>query len=128
MQKEDIIEKVKKGNYNQNQLLGWLQALPNSTPKIKPSEYQIGDVFMSSAFCHPYVLLKKHREGFICGLLTSNAGCPEVLEQCQSRFFGQSYITKTLFITTDVQGSFMGVYQNNKHLKEVLIKLKQILK
>jgi len=124
----ELDPQVVYGNYNQNQLLGWLQALPNSTPKVKPNEYQIGDVFMSSAFCHPYVILKKHREGFICSLFTSNAGCPEVLEQCQSRFFAQSYITKTLFITTEVQGSFMGVYQNNRHLKEVLIKLKQILK
>ena len=42
--------------------------------------------------------------------------------------FTYDNITKTLFITTEVQGSFMGVYQNNKHLREILIKLKTILK
>jgi hypothetical protein len=29
---------------------------------------------------------------------------------------------------TELQGSFLNVYQNDKHLKEVLIKLKDLLK
>jgi hypothetical protein len=127
MNKDILIEKVKAGKYSQEQLLNWIGCLPNTTLKIKPIEWKSGDVLMHSFFSHPYILLKKTKEGWLCGLLTSNEGCPEVLEQCQSRFFPSSYITKTLFITTEVHGSLMGVYQNDKHLREVLKKLKQLL-
>ena len=128
MDKTILLEKVKAGNYSKEQLIGWIGCLPNTTLKIKPTEWKSGDVLMHSFFSHPYILLKKTKEGWICGLLTSNEGCPEVLEQCQSRFFPISYITKTLFITTEVHGSLMGVYQNDRHLREVLNQLKTILK
>ena len=128
MDKQALINKVKAGNYNKEQLLSWIECLPNTTLKIKPTEWKAGDVLMHSFFVHPYVLLKKTKEGWLCGLFTSNEGCPEILEQCQSRFFPSSYITKTLFITTEVHGSLMGVYQNDKHLREVLKQLREILK
>jgi len=128
MSKEDILEKIKKGNYSQQQLLAWITCLPSSAEKRKPIEYQVGDCLMHSVFKHPYILLKKTKEGWICGLLTSEDNCPEILEKCQSRFFSENYITKALFTTTEVRGSFLNVYGNNKHLKEVTVKLKQILK
>lgn len=128
MNKEDILEKVKKGNYSQQQLISWLTCLPTSAEKRKPVEYKVGDVLMHHVFKHPYILLKKRKNDWLCGLLTSESGCPEILEQCQSRFFSENYFTKTLFTTTEICGSFINTYSNTKHLREVTIKLKQILK
>jgi len=127
MDKNILLEKVKAGNYSKEQLMGWIGCLPNTALKIKPTEWKSGDVLMHSFFIHPYVLLKKTKDGWLCGLFTSNEGCPEILEQAQSRFFSASYFTKTLFITSEVHGSFMGVYENQKHLREVLIKLKECI-
>lgn len=128
MTKEDILEKVKKGNYNQQQLISWITCLPQSPEKRKPNEYKQGDVLIHSMFKHPYVLLKKRKNDWICGLLTSEAGCPEILEQCESRFFSGNYFTNTLFTTKEISGSFVNVYGNAKHLREVYNKLKNILK
>lgn len=128
MLREEIIERVNKGGYNQQQLLGWLKTLPADNSKRKPNEYKTGDVLMHAFFKHPYILLKKRKNEWLCGLLTSESGCPEILEICQSRFFSESYFTRTLFITTEVRGSFINVYGNNKHLSEVLRKVKDILK
>jgi hypothetical protein len=128
MDKDIILEKVKKGGYSQQQLIGWLTCLPQSPEKRKPIEYKQGDVLMHSMFKHPYVLLKKRKNDWICGLLTSEAGCPEILEQCESRFFSENYFTNTLFTTKEISGSFVNVYGNTKHLREVYNKLKNILK
>ena len=125
MDKQTLIDRVKKGNFDNQQLLGWLGAMPN-TPK-KPTVYKIGDVFLHKIFRHPYVILKQRRGTYICGLLTSESDCSEILEICQSRFFENSYFTKTLFTVSEEQGNFAGVYENNKHLKEVFLKLKQSL-
>jgi len=128
MTKEEILDKVKKGSYSQQQLIAWIGGLPNPAPKVKPIDFQVGDVFFHSVFKHPYVLLQKKKELYICGLLTTEESFPDILEICQSRFFSGSYFTKTLFTATKMQGSFIGVYSNNKHLREVRIKLKEILK
>lgn len=93
----------------------------------KPISPKVGDVMMYAVFKHPYVILNKTKEGFICGLLTTEENCPEILEQCKSRFFSESFFTKALFTVTEVQGSFLNVYENNKHLKEVLLKLRKEL-
>lgn len=128
MTREELSEKVSKGGYNQQQLLSWIKTLPADNSKRKPVEYKVGDILMHSHFKHPYVLLKKRKNDWLCGLLTSESGCPEILEICQSRFFPESYFTRTLFTTTEVQGSFMNIYGNNKHLTEILKKVKEILK
>lgn len=128
MTREEIIERINKGDYTQQRLLGWLKTLPADNNKRKPIEYKTGDVLMHSFFKHPYVLLKKRKNDWLCGLLTSESGCPEILEICQSRFFSESYFTRTLFTTTEVQGSFINIYGNSKHLAEVLRKVKETLK
>lgn len=125
MDKQAILEKVKSGSYSQQQLMGWLGAMPN--PPKKPTEYKVGDVFMHGVFKHPYVILKQRKNDWVCSLLTSEDTCPEVLEICQSRFFATNYFTKALFTVSEVQGGFVGIYDNNKHLREVYLKLKQNL-
>lgn len=129
MDKNQLLEKIKLGNYSKEQLLGWVNALPNIySNSRKPSINKKGDVYMHSIFHHPYILLEFKNNVWICGLLTSESTCPEVLEECNSRFFAkESYFTKTLFTASEIQGSFVNNYDNNKHLKEVLIKLKNIL-
>ena len=128
MDKDAILKKIKAGSYNQQQLLAWIECLPASNEKRKPSEYKVGDCFVHGVFKHPYVLLKKRKEDWLCGLLTSDKDYPDTLEICQSRFFVDKYFTKSLFVVTEINGSFINVYENNKHLREVFLKLKEILK
>ena len=59
--------------------------------------------------------------------MTSDEEFEQVLEKCKSRFFDTSYITKVIFTVGEPLGSFVGVYENNAHLKEVSEKLKRIL-
>jgi hypothetical protein len=127
MDKVTLLEKIKKGGYNQQQLESWVGCLPGSSSNRKPKFHKVGDVFMHIVFNHPYVLLEK-RDGFwVCGLMTSESKCPEILEECRSRFF-EGYITKTLFTASEIQGSFINNYDNTRHLKKVLIKLRTLLK
>lgn len=128
MDKDLLLQKLKEKKYNHEQLIGWVTAMPASIEKRRPSEYKAGDVFMHPVFKHPYILLKKRKEDWICGLFTSEESFPDILEPCQSRFFKDSYFVKSLFTAVEPQGGFMNVYGNDKHLREVLIKLKDILK
>ena len=127
MDKAQLLEKVKASKYSHEQLVSWINCLPGSSTSRKPSFHKVGDVFMHPHFQHPYVLLEK-REGFwICGLMTSESKCPEILEPCRSRFF-EGYLTKTLFTASEIQGSFVNNYDNTRHLQKVIKKLRQILK
>jgi hypothetical protein len=92
-----------------------------------PTEFKVGDVLMHPVFKHPYVLLKDKGDFWICGLLTTETNCKEILEKCQSRFFTDNYFTRVKLTVTEPYGSFMNTYENKKHLKEVAKKLKQIL-
>jgi hypothetical protein len=97
-------------------------------PKKKkvPSKYKKGDTLMHPIFRHPYVLLEKKGSSWICGLLTSEPNCPEILEKTDSRFFSDEYFTKVMFTTKDPIGTFMYPFENAKQLKSVLLQLKQI--
>ena len=92
-----------------------------------PTEFKVGDVLMHPIFKHPYVLLKYNGKFWICGLLTTEPSCSEILEECQSRFFTQNYFTRVILTVTKPYGSFMNTYDNKKHLKKVTKKLKQIM-
>ena len=128
MDKSELITKVKAGNYSQEKLLGWISALPSSTQNRKPSYQKVGDVYMSAVFLHPYILLQKKKDLWICALLTSDETFPDILEPCESRFFEGKFIVKSLFTATEIRGSFVNSYENIKHLREVLKKLKTIMK
>lgn len=128
MDKQQLIDKVKTlNNIDKNQLLGWLQALPNSTNRPKPNTNKVGDVYMHSIFNHPYVLLEQKDGEWICGLLTSEPTCKDILEPCQSRFFGTNFFTKVIFTVNEINGSFLGVYENPKHLKKITTELRKVL-
>lgn len=126
MQKEDIIARVKGGEFSKEKLLVWLEAMPRGT--MKPTRFKIGDVFMHPIFRHPYILLKKiDDESYICGLLTSEESCTNILEPARSRY-PYGYFTKTLFVETPTKKhSYMSIYDNPKHLKKVFEKLKSIM-
>lgn len=127
MDKVMLIEKVKSGNYSKEQLLSWIGCLPAPSEKRKPKFSKVGDVYMHPIFQHPYILLEKKEGIWLCGLMTSESKCPEILEKCRSRFF-EGYITKTLFTASEIQGSFINNYDNTRHLKKVLVKLRETLK
>ncbi len=105
-----------------------VEELVTTGPKKKkvPSKFKKGDTLMHPIFRHPYVLLEKKGGFWICGLLTSEPTCTEILEKTDSRFFSDEYFTKVMFTTKDPIGTFMYPFENPKQLKSVLIQLKQI--
>lgn len=125
MDKTTLIDKIKTtNNPSKDVLLSWVTSLPGSVATRKPKRNKVGDVYMHPIFMHPYVLLENKKTHWLCGLLTTESKCPEILELTQSRFFEGQYITKTLFTATEIVGSWANVYDNPKHLKSVLAKLK----
>lgn len=126
MDKVTLLEKVKKQGFSHEQLLAWVTCLPGSCTTRKPSFNKVGDIYMHPIFNHPYILLEKHEEYWVCGLITSESKCPEILEECRSRFI-DGFITKTLFTASEIQGSFINNYDNSRHLKKVIEKLREIL-
>jgi hypothetical protein len=127
MDKAILVDKISNGKCSHQQLMAWVSCLPGASVDRKPSSNKVGDVYMHAVFKHPYVLLEKQKGFWVCGLLTSESKSPEIIEQCSSRFF-DGFITKTLFTVSEVQGSFLNKYDNTRHLKKVLIKLREILK
>lgn len=127
MDKQILLEKVKSGKYSQEQLLGWIGALPGTLKSVNPTQSKVGDVHMHPIFAHPYVLLERTATGWICTLLTSEETCTEILEPCDSRFFTGSYFTRALFTYTDPQGRFMAPFDNNRQLTSIYKKLKNHL-
>lgn len=127
MNRDFIIEKLENGEPSKEKILGWLRAMPAAAAKKKPVEYRVGDVFMHTIFNHPYVLLEKKGDMWICGLLTSEETCTEILCETSSRFFVENYFTRALFTVIIPTGTFYGVYDNKRHLSSVLKKLKKML-
>jgi len=133
MDKKTLIEKIRSGEisketFNKENLIKWVSGLPGSTGNLKPSYSKKGDVYMHPIFQHPYVLLKKMDEDWLCTLLTTDVDCEEILEPCDSRFFGTSHFTKVLFTIKEPSGGFCNPYENKKQLKSVLKKLREIVK
>ena len=148
MRKEDLVKKLKEKSpggvqHTKDQIINWILQLdlteqPIGEVKVEkvipPQQRQqkalmknkVGDVYMHGAFKHPYVLLEKKEGYWICGLLSTEPTCNEILEPCRSRFFPDSYITRTLFTSAQVLGTFMKTYDNTPHLKKVTVKLKAI--
>jgi hypothetical protein len=126
MTKELLIEKL-KSNPSLDKIRGWVNALPPSVNKVQPNTSRIGDVYMHPIFMHPYVLLEKRSDYWICGLITSEPECPEILEPCRSRFYTDNFFTKVLLTYKEPQGRFLSIYENPNHLRSVYKKLKQCL-
>ncbi len=126
MDRDYIIEKLQSGEPTKEKLLGWLRAMPSNSAKKRPVEYKVGDVFMHSIFHHPYVLMEKKGDMWICGLLTSEPSCAEILCETRSRFFTENYFTRSLFTVAVPTGIFYGVYDNKRHLTSVLKRLKKM--
>ena len=147
MRKEDLVKKLKDNSggvqHTKDQIINWILQLdltehtsvagkvektPPPPPKQtrKPMRNKVGDVYMHGAFKHPYVLLEKKDGYWLAGLLSTEPTCNEILEPCRSRFFPDSFITRTMFTVTDTLGIFMNTYDNTPHLKKVTAKLKTI--
>ena len=82
---------------------------------------------MHPVFKHPYVLLEKKKGYWLCGLLTTEPECSEILEPCVSRFFGGSYFTRVLFTQIQPVGTYCNIFDNAKQLKSVLLQLKETM-
>lgn len=130
MNKADLLDKVNgltKDNFDKAKLIAWVQCLEGSTSaNKKPTSVKKGDVFMHPVFTHPYVLLEKKPNYWVCGLLTSEPTCTEILDKCESRFFEDNHFTRIIFTITEPQGKFIAVYENTKQLTAMSKKLKEI--
>jgi hypothetical protein len=135
-EKDFFTTKIKE-NVSKEELISILQSMkqpgpkpegvPQPTPKKNvPTVYKKGDVLMHPVFQHPYILLEKKDEFWLCALITSEPTCPEILEQCKSRFFADGFITRTMFTTVDPIGRFMYPYENSRQLNLVSKKLKTL--
>ena len=103
------------------------EGVPQPTPKKNvPTVYKKGDVLMHPVFQHPYILLEKKADFWLCCLVTSEPTCPEILEPCKSRFFADNFITRVMFTTVDPIGRFMYPYENPRQLNLVSKKLKSL--
>lgn len=128
MDKATLIDKIKTGNYDKEKLLGWVNAMSGTCHIKKPTVSLIGDVYMHSIFLHPYVLLEYRNDYWICGLITSEPECAEIIDKCQSRFWPEGYFVRVLFSVKEPSGRYMMPYENDKHLKEILKRLRHDLK
>ena len=130
MDKQQLLDKVKNiqnvPQAEKDKITAWVTCMPNTTSKVTPSVYKVGDVLMHPIFQHPYMLLEKKNDEWVCTLLTSDEKCSEILEKCESRFYSENYFTKVIFTTKEPVGSFMSPYDNNTHMKKVYKKLKEI--
>ena len=131
MDKVILKDKIKQMGHlpqsDRDKLTAWVDSLPNSLSKLKPSDFRIGDVFMHPIFHHPYVLLRKRKDHWICTMFTTEPNCEEILEPCMSRFYENNFITKILFTVKEPVGAFMSTYENKQHLDKVYKNLKQFL-
>lgn len=128
MKKQELLKQISSGDFDKKRLLLWIQQLPVASGERDPKENKAGDVYMHTVFKHPYILLEHTGETWLCTLMTSNGEFKEVLEKCNSRFFTDSYITQTLFTMEEPIGRWLNVYDNDKHLKKILKKLRKIFK
>jgi hypothetical protein len=126
--KEDFLEWVNKNEYFSDIEIATNEA--KNVLKSKkgiPTVYKKGDTLMHPVFRHPYVLLEQKISGdWICGLLTTEEKCPEILEKANSRFFSDSYFTKVIFTVVKPIGTYMYPFDNNRQLNKVLKELKSI--
>ena len=129
MEKIDLINLINKSQNNtieKQKLLGWVNCLRGTVATKKPIKYKKGDVFMHPVFKHPYVLLEYKDNQWLCGLLTTEPECSEILEPCKSRFFSDSFFTKVLFTTQEPVGNFANIFDNTRQINSVLKQLKNI--
>ena len=130
MDKQQLTDKIKAMAHlpqsDRDKILGWIGALPTTSSKVMPNEHKVGDVLMHTIFHHPYILFEKQKDHWVCGLLTSEADCAEILEPCESRFYVNNFFTKVLFTVKEPIGPFMSPYENKPHMNKVYKSLKQM--
>lgn len=130
MTKELLIDKLENGKYTQEKILSWVKHLPPTTLKAEPIRPMVGDVYYHPIFGHPFVLLEYRIDDWVCGLLTTESECENILCPTESRIFSQQFFTSVVFTIpcTNFDYKFRGIYENKRHLKKVLKSLKQLIK
>lgn len=124
----DLIEKHPHKTIPKTLIQGWVKPLPSvgiTRGGGDPKSVKKGDVYFHGIFQHPIVVVKVNPDGLCIGmLLTSNVNCNTILEQCDSRFYYSSFITKSLHLFDPSKNKFIGVYDNNAHLTSAYNRIK----
>lgn len=123
--KASLIAKIKRGPIDKDLLIKYILGLPGKNPPRSPNIIKKGDVFMHPVFKHPYVILWKKDNHYICVLLTTNSNLKEIYEECNSRFFDGSNFAMSVFALEEPVGMFLNVYDNNKQLSRIANNIKK---
>ena len=85
----------------------------------KPKKVKVGDVFHHAGLRHYFVVLKKEKDYNISAMLTTKGDNINVLEETDSRFLRDSFITSTLIKSEDehILDNFITTYENNAQLR-----------
>ena len=101
MDKTVLKNKVNTTKYTLDQLNSWIDALPVKHKFETPDQFKPGDIIYSRLINHPCVLLKHlDDDQFLATGFTTDPSCKQILCPCESRFFPDSFITKSLFTVT----------------------------
>lgn len=126
MTKKLLLERINSPSFQfkKEELLTWIGCLPN-IKMVHPKEYRIGDILMHPIFTHPMVLTRKRGDNYLCLMMTSNS-IPNATIQAKSRFVDTYFcnIIMEVHISVIESSEFMGIYNNNKHLREVFTEIK----
>jgi hypothetical protein len=129
MTKEEGIDYIKNNNVSKSEMLHILNTLKSKGIKVIPNEVRIGDVFFHRELVHPAVVISLKKDYCYSLLLTNNDKLPETTI-ANSRFYSESYITKTLVINTRayIEKNFHGIFNNNTQLLKIKKEFKLFIK
>lgn len=123
MNKKELIRLLSSDKFSLKNALKWAEALEGKYSYNNISVVKVGDVYMHKGLRHPYIILKKVKSGYLCGLITSDKDCSEILFKGESRFNDEIYFTKTLIHQSIHNDPFMFIYENKKDIRRLLKEL-----
>lgn len=100
-------------------------------PEIATDKLRIGDVIFVSGLQHPGLVIQVTKRYHTMALLSSSMKSDNInwLCDCQSRFFEDNVITKTVTRNgNSATYELMGIYDNRKHLIEIKKMLRKAIR
>jgi hypothetical protein len=127
----NIVYKLNNGKYDNYNIKIAIDNLINRVINKEDRCFKKGDILMHPVFRHPYILLKKKKGYWICGLMTSDGNCLEILEKVESNIlkkYKNHFFTKVIFTSSELSGKYLCRFDNKEQLKSLLKKLKKVMK
>lgn len=124
MTKENILEKIEKGETSIDKIEKWLKCLPSEAKSQQPTRVNKGDILFDYKINRPVVVLRIidncDKQTGLVTYLTTETGYRNATLKCRSRFFHDSKFINSIAISSNLQDmKHIGIYDNNRHLTEV---------